>query len=97
LVVRRFWIEFESPRLGEHGHPAIKMAGCGVTASDLEDALSLLKQHVFPTGLPSIGGLVEDVDVSTLDQGHVLPNMGNVLVRGIWFPVGFTPESRLSF
>ena len=94
--MRRFWIEFESP-LGDHNHPTISRAGCGVTASDLEDALSLLKQHIFPNGVPKIGRLLEDIDVSTLNKGHVLPNMGNVLVRGIWYPLGFTPENRLSY
>jgi hypothetical protein len=28
-------------------------------------------------------------DVSHLDAGHVLPNMGNVLGRGVWYPRGF--------
>jgi hypothetical protein len=32
---------------------------------------------------------VEDVDVSTLDRGHVLPNMGSVLVREVGFPFGY--------
>ena len=94
--MRRFWIEFESPS-GDHNHSWISRAACGVTASDSEDALSLLKEHIFPNGLPKIAILLQDVDVSTLDKGHVLPNMGNVLVRGIWYPLGFTPESRLSY
>jgi len=29
------------------------------------------------------------VDVSTLDHGHVLPNMEVVLLRGVWFPKGY--------
>lgn len=93
--MRRFWIEFEPP-LGVHNHPATTLAGCGVTALSVEDALSLLKEHLFPYGLPKIGKLVEDVDISTIDHHHVVPNMGNVLVRGIWYPLGFTSESRLS-
>ena len=28
-------------------------------------------------------------DVAELDQGHVIPNMGNMLKRGIWFPLGY--------
>jgi hypothetical protein len=94
--MRRFWIEFESV-LGRHLHPGLTKAGCGVTAFDLDDALTLLGENVFPDGVPKIGKIVEDVDISTLDQGHVLPNMGNVLVRGIWYPLGFTPASRLSW
>jgi hypothetical protein len=30
--------------------------------------------------------VVEDVDVSQLDAGHVLPNMGDPTLRGVWFP-----------
>ena len=95
ITLRRFWIEFEPP-LGKHMHPGLTKANCGVTAVDFDDALSLLN-HVFPNGLPNIGRVIEDVDVSTLEQGHVLPNMGNVLVRGIWYPLGFSSESRLSY
>jgi len=28
----------------------------------------------------------EDVDVRALDGGHVLPNMGDPSVRGVWYP-----------
>jgi hypothetical protein len=30
--------------------------------------------------------VTEDVDIQTLDQGHVLPNMGVPSERGVWFP-----------
>ena len=39
--------------------------------------------------MPAIKDMVEDVDVSTLDANHVLPNMGITLKRGVWFPQGF--------
>jgi hypothetical protein len=29
---------------------------------------------------------VVDVDVASLDAKHVLPNIGPVVVRGVWFP-----------
>ena len=29
---------------------------------------------------------IVDVDVRTLDAGHVQPNIGPVVVRGVWFP-----------
>jgi len=28
-------------------------------------------------------------DASELDQGHVVPNMGNWLRRGVWYPLGY--------
>jgi len=33
--------------------------------------------------------LIEDVDVSTLDQDHVARNMLDPNERGIWYPLGF--------
>ena len=94
--MRRFWIELEPP-FEQHHHPGITKCECGVTALDLDDAVTLLVGGIFPNGLPKIRKIVEDVDISTLDERHVLPNMGNVLVRGIWYPLGFTPASRLSW
>jgi len=38
--------------------------------------------------IPDLESVRENVDVSALDERHVLPNMGNVLVRGVWFPLG---------
>ncbi|MCW2926654.1 MAG: hypothetical protein JWM86_622, partial [Thermoleophilia bacterium] len=34
--------------------------------------------------------VTEDVDVRDLDQGHVIPNMGVVVWRGVWYPSGYT-------
>jgi hypothetical protein len=39
--------------------------------------------------MPAVVQVVENVDVSTLDQKHVLPNIGDVTVRGVWFPLGY--------
>jgi len=45
---------------------------------------------VFDGGeLPRIRLLIEDVDVSKLDAGHVLPNIDPPVWRGIWFPRGY--------
>jgi hypothetical protein len=51
--------------------------------------LRLLRERVF-RGLevPEIVECRQDVDVSELDRSHVLPNMGDVTVRGVWFPLG---------
>ena len=46
-----------------------------MTTLGRDDALALVRDRVFEDGeLPSIAVLIEDVDVSTLDAGHVLPN-----------------------
>jgi hypothetical protein len=62
--------------------------GCGITAYDAADAYTFLREQVFPTyGEEPVDEIVENVDVSTLDEGHVRPNMGNPVVRGVWFPL----------
>jgi hypothetical protein len=81
-MLRRYWI---------HLRDADKFAGlrlgCGVTAFDLDDALALLRTQVIGDQPFDVEAVVEDVDVRALDPGHVLPNMGVVARRGIWFPL----------
>jgi hypothetical protein len=87
VVLRRYWFEFEL-RIDDP-HPLGVLSGCGVTAFDFEDALSLLRDRVFHESVPHIVNVIEDVDVSTLDPGHVLPNMGVPSLRGVWYPLGY--------
>jgi hypothetical protein len=63
--------------------------GCGVTAYDYDDAINLLREHVFDGSEPDVLDFEENVDVSKLDHNHVVPNMGSVVVRGVWFPLGY--------
>jgi hypothetical protein len=64
--------------------------GCGVTGFNENDCKVIIKDRVMlGQELPQIIQVVQDVDVSTLDPNHVLPNMGSPSVRGIWFPLGF--------
>lgn len=72
-LLTRYWFESEA------GY------GVGVTAYSLDDAKGLIAQE------PSIGNVnlnsvVENIDVQTLDENHVIPNMGPVNFRGIWYP-----------
>ncbi len=86
MTLHRYWFRFD-PKTS--GLPLGVRAGCGVTAYDRTDAWSLLSSRVFSGTLPDIVQVIEDVDVSTLDPAHVLPNMGSVFVRGVWFPKGY--------
>jgi hypothetical protein len=82
--LHRYWFEFGGPR--EH-LPAGTWMGCDVTGVDRADAEQLLAAGPFAgRTLPPIDGIIEDVDVSELDPGHVLPNIGDVTQRGVWFP-----------
>lgn len=58
--------------------------GFGVTAFTLNDAFFLLEAEGFL--LDRITEVIVDVDVSTLDARHVLPNSGPSCFRGVWFP-----------
>lgn len=69
----RFWFETSVGR------------GIGVTAYSLEDALSLIASDKS-LAEQEIVSYVENIDVGTLDEGHILPNMGAPNFRGIWFP-----------
>jgi hypothetical protein len=82
--LHRYWFTFhDPPEASAFG------LGCGVTAVDREDAERLLRGSWFAAdGLPQIHDAIEDVDVHDLDAGHVVPNMGDPSVRGVWFPRG---------
>ncbi len=69
--------------------PTVLNMGCGVTAHDYDDAIDLLRERVFGGRAPDVIAFEEEVDVSKLDKNHVIPNMGSVVVRGIWFPDGY--------
>lgn len=88
MLLKRYWFVFDLSV--DDPHPPGVLAGCGVTAWSYEDALDLLRKRVFSNcELPKVVKVLEDVDVSTLDPGHVLPNMASPNYRGIWFPLGY--------
>jgi hypothetical protein len=61
-----------------------------VSARDYDDAMDILGSTVFRgQAMPPIASVIEDVDISTLDQGHVIPNMEVTVFRGVWFPKGY--------
>ena len=61
--------------------------GYGITARSEEDAEGLLRLAMSSDcAIISIKPLE---DASSLDQGHVIPNMRNMLRRGIWYPLGY--------
>jgi len=87
----RFWFKFNLT-LRDPQPPGV-LIGCGVTALDEADAIRILRNVVFLSHpFPQITALLADVDISTLDQRHVRPNMGDPSRRGVWFPLGYERE-----
>jgi len=83
-----FWIEFDYP--ADREAPAGTRIGVGVTAMDKRDALRLVAHRVFNDApLPALKDVRENVDIATLDAGHVRPSIGSPHVRGVWFPPGY--------
>ena len=62
--------------------------GVGVTAFSEDEAFRLAPQvaHEMHWQI-SRDRVIVDIDVRTLDQGHVIPNMRAPNVRGVWFPM----------
>lgn len=82
----RFWFTFESSSTLP---PVIKL-GCGITAYNFDDALALLRQKICLNGKEIIiKNCIENIDLTTLDQNHVLPNILPPNFRGIWYPLGY--------
>jgi hypothetical protein len=90
-VVTRFWIKVDEATAPSAA--AVSRLGYGVTAYNLEDALALLTDRVFGGHAPPVESVVENVDVSTLDEGHIRPNMEAPTFRGVWFPKGYAQAS----
>ena len=80
-VVQVYWVKFE--RLAE---PTPLNFGAGVTGYDEADVRLQTLQAFGPLPVASIA-TVQSLD--DLEQGHVRPNMGFHLRRGVWFPLGF--------
>jgi hypothetical protein len=65
----------------------------GVTAFSPQQAKSLIKEALVSMAWQHISKelidkaeIVENIDVRTLDENHVVPNMGVVSRQGVWFP-----------
>jgi len=89
LTLIRYWFIFEKNETNW-----VTGWGCGVTAYNYDDAIYLLNRYMFNKGnvMPIIKDVIENIDVSTLDPNHILPNLALGLppnFRGIWYPQGY--------
>lgn len=78
-MLRRYWFSFvRTDRISSLG------LGCGVTALSRLDAERLIKEMVFPLlGEGEILAVVEDIDLNSLEENHVLLNIGNPSEPGV--------------
>ena len=65
--------------------------GFGITARDWDDAMSLLAEAGreslrAPVDATMVENWKEVRSLDELEQNHVVPNMGMMLRRGVWFP-----------
>jgi len=60
--------------------------GFGVTAESQAAAEELLRKYGYPPRGVEITGVVAGIEFAALDQKHVVPNAGPVVVKGIWYP-----------
>jgi len=87
----RYWFEFDIKSFLDC--PPGTGIGCGVSAIDYNDALGILQRKIFRgEKIPPIKSVQENVDIRSLDQGHVIPNMRSPHSRGIWFPLGYEED-----
>lgn len=74
-LLHRFW--FECP----------DCLGYGVTAYTRGEAESIARDAATALGKTfTVTNVIEDVDISKLDQGHVVPNMRAPNFHGLWYP-----------
>ena len=76
-----FWATFQ-----QAANPSPLNLGAGVTARSESDARAIVEAAFDGAMLVNLRPVE---DVSTLEAGHVRPNMGDIFVRGIWFPLGY--------
>lgn len=84
-LLTKYWLDFPQPT--DYG------LGVGVTAYRIEDAEMLISGKLFANGqVPAFKHrIIKSLD--EIEQKHVLPNIGLVSFRGVWFPA-FQPENH---
>jgi len=80
-------VELNSTLLRRYWFATKQHLGFGVTAFSVDDARALVEDAARALGIDyEVLEIIEDVDIRSLDQGHVAPNMGLPNFRGVWFP-----------
>ena len=77
ILLRPYWIKTDEPMA----------LGYGITALSERDAEAILRRAVSSDCAIITVKPLENA--TQLDRWHVVPNMGNMLRRGIWYPLGY--------
>jgi len=80
-----YWITIE-----RGPEPTPLNLGAGITAISEADARVLFAETFEP--VCRIERIVAVTDIRDIEQGHVVPNMGNWFRRGVWFPLGYAQK-----
>jgi hypothetical protein len=86
--LKRHWFEFEHPksRIG-HGAYIPACGCCGITAYNYTDALKILHRFFLrDNAKPIFSRVVENVDVSLIDDDNIQRDLGVPIWRGVWNP-----------
>jgi hypothetical protein len=81
MEMRPYWLTIENPpRFSE------VVLGVGITAHSEDEAKKLFAKTFGNELRVAEVRVIHSAD--EIDQNHVRPNMGNFLIRGIWYPRG---------
>lgn len=86
-MLKRYWFTFDK---GETQLPFGLKIGCGITGYNQKDAIHILEAVVLSnfSGI-TYANIKSDFGSSFLDENRVVPNMGDLTLRGVWFPLGY--------
>lgn len=80
--------ELNNPLLHRYWFRTKNWIGVGVTAYSLDEANRFFDEAARDLSRSyEVLEIIEDVDIRTLDQNHVVPNMRPPNFRGVWFPM----------
>lgn len=85
-MLKRYWfIVYPQDRFGP------KNIGVSAYSKDeakalIIDTLTRINLIEYFANLNDDTEVIEDIDIMQLDQNHVIPNMGIVTFKGVWFP-----------
>jgi hypothetical protein len=60
--------------------------GYGVTATSQGEAVQLLRRYGYPYAGEEVTSVISGVTFAELDQNHIVPNAGTIVVKGVWYP-----------